>query len=102
MMLFLFGVDAISMLVNSLILLTLVNVNLFRECCRIMKKYWHFIAVKFAMKMMVAFATKDINLGMDSSGEWNWITNDGRISMISNSTDLSNEEKSLLLNSSLF
>ena len=51
--------------------------------------------------MIVMFATKDINLGMDSTGEWNWITNDGRVSFINGSTDLSNEEKALLLNSSI-
>ena len=100
-MLVLFGVDAFSLLVNSFILSTLTNITLFRECCRIMKKYWHFIAVRFSFKMMEMFLTKDINLGMDITGEWNWITNDGRISLISNSTDLSNEEKFLLLNSSV-
>ena len=52
--------------------------------------------------MLEMFATKDINLGMDSTGEWNWIINDGRISMINLSTDLSNEEKVLLLNSSIW
>ena len=102
MMLLLFGVDAFSVLANSFILSALSSVNLFRECCRIMKIYWHFIVVKFAFRMMVMFLTKDINLGMDDTGDWNWITNDGRIGLISNSTELSNEEKSLLLNSSVF
>ena len=102
MMLLLFGVDAFSVLVNSFLLSILANVKFYRECCRIMKKYWHLMAVQFSIKMMVAFATKDINLGMDPTGEWNWITNDGRISLINNSIDLSNEEKYLLLNSSLF
>ena len=101
MMLLLFGVDAFSVIVNSFILSTLSSVNLFRECCRIMKIYWHFIVVKFSFQMMIMFLTKDINLGMDLTGEWNWITNDGRIGLISNSTDLSIEEKSLLLNSSV-
>ena len=64
-----------------------------------MKIYWHFIVAKFALIMIVMFSTKDINLGMDNTGEWNWITDDGRISLIINSTDLSNEEKSLLSNS---
>ena len=102
MTLLLFGVDAVSVLVNSFILSTLAKVNLFRDCCRIMKKYWYFIAVQFALKMMTQFATKDINLGMDSTGEWNWITNDGRASLINGSTVLSNEEKALLLNSSVW
>ena len=102
MMFLLFGVDVLSVLVNSFVLTTLTSVNLFRECCRIIKEYWHFIAVLLAIKMMGHFASRDINLGMDSTGEWDWITNDGRISLIYNSTDLSNEEKSLLLNASIF
>ena len=101
MMLFLFGVDVLSMLVNSFLLLTFTKVNLFRECCRIMKIYWNFIVANFAIKMMVMFVTKDINLGMDNTGELNWTTDDGRISLIINSTDLSIKEKSLLLNLSI-
>ena len=101
MMLLLFGVDALSVLVNSFILSTLMSVSLFQECCRIMKRYWHFIAAKFALNMITLFAARDVNLGMDSTGEWNWITNVGRIDLINNSTDLPIEEKSLLLNSSL-
>ena len=52
--------------------------------------------------MVMMFVTKDINLGMDSTGEWNWITNDGRASLINGSTVLSNEEKDRLLNSSIW
>ena len=44
------------------------------------------------------FATKDINLGMDSTGEFNWITNNGRIKLINGSIELSDEERTLLLN----
>ena len=101
MMLILFGVDTLSVLVNSFILATFTNVSLFKEFCRMMKTYWHFIAVKFAMSMMIMFVTKDINLGMDSTGKWDWITNDGRINLINNSIDLSYEEKSQLLNASV-
>ena len=94
----LFGVDVLSLLINYFILSTMTNVNLFSECCRIMKKYWQFIAVDFATNMMIMFLTKDINLGMDSTRKFNWITKEGRIKFINESTDLSNEEKSLLLN----
>ena len=97
LMLLLFGVDVLSMLANSVILSYLTNVILFREFCRIMKKYWHFIAMRFAFKLIQMFSTKDINLGMDATGEFNWITNSGRISLINSSTDLSYDEKSLLL-----
>ena len=94
----LFGIDFFSMLINYFVLSTLANVSLFQELSRIMKKYWQFIAVHFALNMMTMFLTKDINLGMDSTGKFNWITNEGRIKFINESTDLSYEEKSLLLN----
>ena len=64
MMVLLFGVDVLSFLINYLILSTMTNVNLFSEFCRIMNKYWQFIAVCFALNMMTMFLTKDINLGM--------------------------------------
>ena len=63
MMLVLFGVDTSITLVNSFILSTFANVKLFQESCRIMKRYWHLIAVKFSLKTFI-FLTKDINLGM--------------------------------------
>ena len=95
-MILLFGVDVLSSLINSFVLSSFTNVSLFQEFCRIMKKYWHFFAVKFATNMYMMFATKDINLGMDSTGEFNWITNHGRIELINSSTELSPEEKTLL------
>ena len=102
MMLLLFGFDALCVLVNSFILSSLTDVSLLRECCRILKRYWHFISVKFTLKLILMFATKDINLGMDSTGKWNWITNEGRVRLINGSTVVSNEEKALLLNSSIW
>ena len=97
-MILLFGVDVLSTLINSFVLSSFTNVNLFQEFCRIMKKYWYFIAVKFATNMYMMFGTKDINLGMDSTGEFNWITNNGRIKLINGSIELSDEERTLLLN----
>ena len=98
MMGLLLGVDVLSSLINGLTLSSLTNVNLFREICRIMMKYWHFIAAKFAAEMFRMFALKDINLGMDSTGKFNWITDDGRISLINGSTELPYEEKYCLIN----
>ena len=82
MMGLLFGIDVFSTLINCLMLSSLIKVNLFREISRIMKKYWHFFTANIAKEIFIMFATKDINLGMDSTGEFNWITNDGRINLI--------------------
>ena len=86
MMILLFGVDALSAWVNTLILSTFTKLSFFQECCRIMERYWYFIAVKFALKLTTMLATKEINLGMDATGQWNWITNDGRINLINGSS----------------
>ena len=93
MMLLLFGVDVLSVLINFLILSTWTNVKLFQEFSRIMKEYWLFMAIKFGFKMCNWFVLKDINFGMDSTGNWNWITDEGRYQLIGNSTDLPHEEK---------
>ena len=101
-MFLLLGVDILSVLVNFFILSATASVDLFREICRIMKSYWHFIAVKFAEKMCLMFLIRDINLGMDTTGAFNWITNNGRTILINGSTDLSHEEKFMLLNQTIF
>ena len=97
-MILLFGVDFFSTLINSFTLSILTEVALFREFSRIMKRYLHLITIKFVFSMYLMFLTKDINLGMDATGDFNWITNEGRIKLINGSTDLSYEEKLLLLN----
>ena len=97
MMLLLFGVDTFSMIVNYFILQRLAHVNLYREFSLTMKKYWFFMALVFAMSMSGMYAFNDINLGMDSTGKFGWITKEGRFELIINSTDLSEEEKTLLM-----
>ena len=42
-----------------------------------------------------SFNERDVNLGIDATGEFEWITSDGRLSLILNSTDLTDEEKSI-------
>ena len=43
------------------------------------------------------FAFADINVGMDSTGSYDWITPEGRLNLINNSIDLTDEEKLMLL-----
>ena len=93
----LFGIDILNMTVNSQILSILTDVSLYHEFCRIIKRYWTFMAVKFALMGCVYFASKGINFGIDSSEEWAWITQEGRLPLINNSTDLLEEEKVILL-----
>ena len=97
MMLLLFSVDTLSMIINSIGLSILTDVKLFKECCFIMKRYWLFMALRFALSVCNQYATNDINLGIDSTGQWEWITKEGRYRLIQNSTELSEEERSILL-----
>ena len=96
-MLLLFGIDILSIIVNSQILSKLTDVKLYPELCRIMKGYWKLMAVIFALNSCAYFATTDINLGLDSTGEWAWINQEGRLQLINNSIYLSDEEKAILL-----
>ena len=97
MMSLLFGVDALSMVANTLILLKWTDVNLFQEVCRTIKRYWLLMVIRLSISFYTNFATRDINVGMDATGEWGWITKEGRFQLIRNSTDLSDEEKFILL-----
>ena len=74
---------------------------MFREFAAVLAKYWHFIAVKLAHLMARHFGSNDVNLGADISGKFEWITPEGRLNLIYNSTDLSDEEKSKFPLSSL-
>lgn len=96
-MLMLFGFDTFSVLINSIILRILTNVNLFREICKTIKRYWLFIAVKVTIQIVAYLETKDVNFGMDFSGKWDWITDHGRFQLINESISLSDEEKAKLL-----
>ena len=43
------------------------------------------------------FGMKDINYAIDHSREFLWINDEGRMNLICNSTEISDEEKSFLL-----
>ena len=56
------------------------------------------MAIKLGYYMSTKFATLDINFGSDGTGEFKWITKQGWIDLVNNSTDLTNDEKAKLLN----
>ena len=60
-------------------------------------KYCVFLMIKLGTQFASYFALSDINLGMDSTGNFDWITPEGRRSLIYNSTDLTDEEKMTLM-----
>ena len=93
----LFAVDTVSVIVNSTTLWKVMNVNMLREFAEVLGKYWLFMAIKLAYTMSSYFVGSDVNFGGDFSGKFEWITPEGRLNLVYNSTDLSDEEKSKFL-----
>ena len=93
----LFAVDCLCVLLNGIILAKFGNVNLFQEFCKVLNKYWMILAIVLVHLIVGYFAFNDLTMTNDMTNEFEWITTEGRIRMIKNSTFLSDEEKSILL-----
>ena len=51
------------------------------------------MAILLAYCMTGYFASTDINFGMDGTQSFKWISDEGWVSLVNNSNDLTNEEK---------
>ena len=94
-MFFMAILETFGSLICGFILKTFSGINLFYEFCDLMRDYWFIVAVRLSWTFIAYFSGYDINLGVDTDFEW--LTDEGRRSMILRSQDLTNEEKSLLL-----
>ena len=79
--------DTLSVVVTSVVLSTVVNLNMLQEFRNSLDKYWLFFLIKLGNGMCKHFASTDINFGMDITGKFDWITPNGRSSLIYNSTE---------------
>ena len=93
----LFGVDFVSVLLNTFLLYKFVKINLIREFCNAIEKYWIFFAIQLGNTITIYFGFNDISLGTDMTMNFSWITTEGRLRFIWNSTDLNDEEKAVLV-----
>ena len=98
----LFGVDCLSVLLNAFLLYKFVKMNLIREFSNAIKDYWIFLAIQLGNTITYYFGFNDISLGTDMTMEFGWITTEGRLRFIWNSTDLNDEEKALLVLNNTF
>ena len=87
--------DTVSIVVTSLCILKITNINILQEFNKLIGRYWLIMAVKLSFTMASYFGGTDVNWGMDATAQW--ITQEGRLSLIYNTTYLTDEEKSLLL-----
>ena len=98
----LFGVDCVGVILNTIILSKFGNVNLIQEFCNIIKACWKILAILLANSITIYFGLNDINAALDTTMEFEWITEKGRLMFIANASDLSDFEKLLLLDNSIF
>ena len=91
------SVDICSLVVTGFAFWTFCKINYLQEICKVLNKYWFIIAIKFSTNLAARYSTNDINWGMDYTYDFDWITEDGRLRFIRNSTGLSDEGISYLL-----
>ena len=93
----LLAVDCISVIVNVALLSKFGNVNLIQEFCKALKLFWMILAILLISEVTMYFGLNDITLARDMEMRFEWITTEGRLKFIYNSTDLSDYEKAFLL-----
>ena len=64
-MLILIAIEILGSLICGLILQTFCSINLLKEFCYLMKKYWFIVAIRLSWTMLTHFGKKDGNLGSD-------------------------------------
>ena len=87
MMSILLIVDTLSVVINSFLLWKILNINMAREFCKFLNRYWFIIAVPLELSMSLYLACKDVNLGIDETHSYPWISHDGRQYLIQNLTN---------------
>ena len=91
-MLQMLGFDLFAMIISHMTLKYFCQINLFKKFCNMMKNHWMIFLIKLPF-IAQSFAVNDVNFGFDPSGEFAWINEEGRLNLICNSTELSNDEK---------
>ena len=93
----LFAIDTTSAVLNGFCLWKICNIDIFQEFCRILKYYWYIMFVQLVTNVTLTLIANDINLGMDWTLGFQWTTEEGRLMLIYNSSDISEAEKASLL-----
>ena len=95
------GFDLFAMIISYVTLQWFCKINLFQQFCNMMKDHWMLFFIQLP-GIVISFAANDVNFGVDNTNEFLWITEEGRLNLICNASELSKEEKTiLLLNSTL-
>ena len=93
----LIGIDLISVAANTILVAKFGNADLIKQFCKVLSDYWMILTILMMHPVFVYFMMNDINLATDMTLKFEWITEQGRIKFIHNSTDLTPVEKKFLL-----
>ena len=93
----LFAIDTLSILINAFFIWKATNINILPNFSRIVIKYGYFMSINFASIMIIYLASTDINLGMDQTQTFQWLTREGWMNLVNTSNILNNIEKADLL-----
>ena len=77
----LFLMDIVCLAFNSNVIWIFCKVNLFKEFCIILQKYWYILAIKMVNDVWWNFYGLDVNFAGDMTGEFRWIRNNENISL---------------------
>ena len=95
----LYDIDVLSVLINTLVLAKSGKVNFIQYVLKFIRNYWMLLLLIIGFDLSSYFGFNDINLGMDMTTEFSWVSDEGRMCFINSSTELTGEEKELLLES---
>ena len=92
-----FSFDFVAMIISFVALHYFCRIDLFKAFCNMIRKHWIIFAVHLP-KLGSMFAERDVNFGLDlSTFKFSWISDEGRMDLIRNATELSEIEKMSLL-----
>ena len=70
-----------------------MKINILREISEVFEKFWLFLTVALALKMVSYLATADVNAGVDGTGAFKWKSYEGWVNIVTNSRYLNEEAK---------
>ena len=96
-MLEMFSFDFTAMIITWVALQYFGQIDLFEAFCSMISKHWIIFAVHLP-KLGSMFAGRDVNFGIDlTSKKFLWITDEGRMDLLRNATELTETDKYSLL-----
>ena len=98
----LFGIDVLCVVMNTFFVSKFGNVDLPKQFCKLINTYWVLFSIQIMNSIFFYFAMNDINAALDMTLKFEWITDEGRIKLILNATDLTDNSKAILLANSSF